>query len=619
MLSGGLMPRRPYLVVGPSGTGKTTLALQFLCEGIRHGEKVLYVTVEDPPNEVRFNHRALRPLLDRIDVFDAIPDVMRYEHTPFKDIAAVREVVPFARVPEEIRQTPEFSSVEITGAALEQMLRSEVQKHGYTRLVVDSLTALQYFCMKGYDPMIGAQTFLRFLTDLRVTSLLTVEAPLEDVESPERMLARGEVRLFRWELDGATVRAVGVEKFRGSAHDVRLHPYRISPRGLDVQLGPTISRDTRQIVPPAIAVALGVVPTPPSASSAPVVAEPLSEQIHDLVTLGVDVAPLRTEVVAALTAARSLRPEELAVRLARLSAMVIALTPPGPPTGPSDLPSAGPAARALQRARSRADRTREGIPPTEAPAPTVVGRELEGILATLPAFAAAPEPSIRTAGEEPTVPETPVETHAAPTPPAPDAGEGPSAPVVVPALPGPAPSERHRPAILPPPPPPPTWGPKPAAPALRRRSSRTSPVTSPVPPPLPVVPKLPGAPSLEIAAPAPAARPAAPDLPTPEAVRGAEPAATVPKTLAPRRRRRTTTPKRVAVSPAEGSSLPTEEATAAGDEAKPRRRTVRRKKAPTVVSATAVDPPSEGPPASSAPPPAPAASSREPTTPAGSA
>ncbi|MCI4329129.1 MAG: ArsR family transcriptional regulator, partial [Thermoplasmata archaeon] len=82
---GGLMPHRPYLVVGPSGTGKTKLALQFLCEGARRGENCLLVTLEEPPNEVRQNHTALAAELDKVWVFDAIPDVMRYERAPFKD------------------------------------------------------------------------------------------------------------------------------------------------------------------------------------------------------------------------------------------------------------------------------------------------------------------------------------------------------------------------------------------------------------------------------------------------------------------------------------------------------------------------------------------------------
>ena len=160
MLDGGLLPGRPYLVIGPAGSGKTTLALEFLCEGIRRGERCLLVTLEEPPNECRYNHRGFGPEFGRIDVFDAIPDVMHYERVPFQDISAVRAALPFARVPRLIRRTPELTGVEVTITALEQMLRSEVARCGYSRVVIDSLTALQYFCMKGMDEVAGAQTFL---------------------------------------------------------------------------------------------------------------------------------------------------------------------------------------------------------------------------------------------------------------------------------------------------------------------------------------------------------------------------------------------------------------------------------------------------------------------------
>jgi len=61
MLEGGLVARRPYLVVGPSGTGKTTLSIQFLCEGVRRHERVLLVTLEEPPNEARSTTGASSP------------------------------------------------------------------------------------------------------------------------------------------------------------------------------------------------------------------------------------------------------------------------------------------------------------------------------------------------------------------------------------------------------------------------------------------------------------------------------------------------------------------------------------------------------------------------------
>lgn len=41
MLNGGLIPGRAYLVKGGPGTGKTTLAVHFLMEGVKNGEKML--------------------------------------------------------------------------------------------------------------------------------------------------------------------------------------------------------------------------------------------------------------------------------------------------------------------------------------------------------------------------------------------------------------------------------------------------------------------------------------------------------------------------------------------------------------------------------------------------
>ena len=47
ILAGGFTPRRLYLVEGVPGSGKTTLAMQFLMEGVRRGEPVLYVTLSE--------------------------------------------------------------------------------------------------------------------------------------------------------------------------------------------------------------------------------------------------------------------------------------------------------------------------------------------------------------------------------------------------------------------------------------------------------------------------------------------------------------------------------------------------------------------------------------------
>src|SRR5881409_4325023 len=79
MLGGGLIPRRPYVVSGPTGSGKTILAMHFLAEGLSRGESGLMVTLDEPPNEVKSNLNAFGWNLDRLKMLDATPDIKAHK------------------------------------------------------------------------------------------------------------------------------------------------------------------------------------------------------------------------------------------------------------------------------------------------------------------------------------------------------------------------------------------------------------------------------------------------------------------------------------------------------------------------------------------------------------
>src|ERR687886_2497822 len=70
VLHGGLVANRLYLVDGEPGTGKTTLALQFLLEGAARGERGLYVTLSETAEELRAVAASHAWSLDGIALFE---------------------------------------------------------------------------------------------------------------------------------------------------------------------------------------------------------------------------------------------------------------------------------------------------------------------------------------------------------------------------------------------------------------------------------------------------------------------------------------------------------------------------------------------------------------------
>jgi circadian clock protein KaiC len=73
ILNGGLTANRLYLVEGKPGTGKTTLALQFLLDGVRRHERVLYVTLSETAEELHQVANSHGWQLDDEMLFELVP------------------------------------------------------------------------------------------------------------------------------------------------------------------------------------------------------------------------------------------------------------------------------------------------------------------------------------------------------------------------------------------------------------------------------------------------------------------------------------------------------------------------------------------------------------------
>ncbi len=240
MLNGGLVPARPYIVSGPTGSGKTILATQFLLDGLRHNEPCLLVTLDEPPIEVKSNMAIFGWNLDHLKILDATPDVRAHKRQrSVIDVGTALDVRDMEDV-QDIRQSSQIRALEVSVHSVQKMIKQEFAgrldrtKERYKRIVIDSMTALKMFSMQGEDSRILIQSFMRFLAELEATTIIVSEHLDRTSIETEFFLGRGEIRMLKW-IDGSTVRrAISIEKFRGSRFDDHVRPMAITSAGIVV-------------------------------------------------------------------------------------------------------------------------------------------------------------------------------------------------------------------------------------------------------------------------------------------------------------------------------------------------------------------------------------------------
>lgn len=210
MLGGGFLPQTANLVEGPPGTGKSTLGMQFIYNGIlQHNEPGLIVTFEEFPQQYYRDAEGFG--------------------WDFRQLEREGKLRVIMTSPEVSR-----SDLESVGGTIETLAR----ELGARRVLVDSVS---HFDQLTEDPIELRAVVYGFINALKregLTSVLTRESPIllgsDEGDDSIAFVADSYILLRYVEIESAIRKALLVLKLRGSNHAKDIRQFEITNKGIEI-------------------------------------------------------------------------------------------------------------------------------------------------------------------------------------------------------------------------------------------------------------------------------------------------------------------------------------------------------------------------------------------------
>lgn len=213
ILRGGLTAERLYLIEGMPGSGKTTLALQFLLEGVRNKEPVLYITLSETENELQ---------------------AVAASHGWKLDGIHIHEVITSEDLLDPAQQHTMFHPSEVELGDTTKNISSIVETLKPERVVIDSLSELRLLAGNPLRYRRQILAYKQFFARRQCTVLMLDDRP-DTHDMQIRSIAHGVIGLDQADSDyGIGRRRLRVIKYRGVASHDGYHDYKIQRGGVVV-------------------------------------------------------------------------------------------------------------------------------------------------------------------------------------------------------------------------------------------------------------------------------------------------------------------------------------------------------------------------------------------------